>query len=122
MCDEFSGYMAAEVLPNKDPENVMKAFNKRWVREGPGIPSKGVFADNGGEFRNGKMMELACKYGLSLKLTAANSPGSNGKIERNHLTCDIVIDKLLEEDPKLTLQEAVRHAVFAKNMHINRTG
>ena len=114
--------MAAEVLPNKHPENVIKAFNRKWVREGPGIPSKGVFADNGGEFRNSKMMEMAIKYGISLKLTAANSPWSNGKNERNHFSCDIVIDKLLEEDPKLTLEEALSHAVSAKNMHINKTG
>ena len=43
--------MAAEVINNKHPETVIKAFNKKCVREGPGIPSKGIFADNGGEFK-----------------------------------------------------------------------
>ena len=51
ICDEFSGFLVAEVIPNKEPESVIKALNKRWVREGPGIPSKGVFADNGGELK-----------------------------------------------------------------------
>ena len=92
------------------------------MREGPGVPSKGLFADNGVEFRNSKMIEMAAKYGISLKLTAANSPWSNGKNERNHFSCDMVIDKLLEEDPQLTLKEAVSHAVCAKNMYINKTG
>ena len=122
MCDEFSGYMVAEVLNNKLPETVVKAFDKRWVREGPGIPDKGIFADNGGEFKNPEMKEIAAKYGLSLKLTAAYSPWSNGKNERNHYTCDIIVDKLMEEDPKLSLEEAVSHAVNSKNMQITRKG
>ena len=122
MCDEFSGYMVGEVINNKHPETVIKAFNKRWVREGPGIPSKGVFADNGGEFKNPEMKEMAAKYGLSLRLTAAHSPWSNGKNERNHYTCDVIIDKLMEEDSKLTLEDAVSHAVDAKNMQITRKG
>ena len=122
MCDEFSGYMVAEVINNKLPETVIKAFNKRWVREGPGIPLKGIFADNGGEFKNPQMKEVAAKYGLSLRLTAAHSPWSNGKNERNHYTCDIVVDKLMEEDPKLTLEDAVSHSVNAKNMQITRRG
>ena len=96
MCDEFSGFLVAEVIDNKLPESVMKAFNKRWVRQGPGVPSKGIFADNGGEFKNPKMKEAAAKYGISLRLTAAHSPWSNGKNERNHYTCDIIVDKLLE--------------------------
>ena len=122
MCDEFSGFLVAEVIHNKNPETVMKAFNKRWVREGPGIPSKGIFADNGGEFKNPKMKEAAAKYGISLRLTAAHSPWSNGKNERNHYTCDIIVDKLLEEDSTISLEEALSHAVEAKNMQINRTG
>ena len=122
ICDEFSGYMVAEVINNKLPETVIKAFNKRWVREGPGIPSRGIFADNGGEFKNLEMKEMATKYGLSLRLTAAHSPWSNGKNERNHYTCDVIVDKLMEEDSKLSLADAVSHAVDAKNMQITRKG
>ena len=122
MCDEFSGFLVAEVIANKNPETVMRAFNKRWVREGPGIPSKGIFADNGGEFKNPKLKEAAAKYGISLMLTAAHSPWSNGKNERNHYTCDIIVDKLIEEDSTISLEEALSHAVEAKNMQINRTG
>ena len=68
------------------------------------------------------MKEIAAKYGLSLKLTAAYSPWSNRKNERNHYTCDIIVDKLMEEDPKLSLEEAVSHAVNSKNMQITRKG
>ena len=44
-CDEFSGYIAAAVIPNKYPETIVKACHRRWIREGPGIPSKGIFSD-----------------------------------------------------------------------------
>ena len=68
------------------------------------------------------MKEVAAKYGLSLRLTAAHSPWSNGKNERNHYTCDVIIDKLMEEHSKLTLEDAVSYAVDAKNMQITRKG
>ena len=46
--DNFSGYMQGEVIPDEKPDTVIKAFNQRWVREGPGLPSRGIFSDNGG--------------------------------------------------------------------------
>ena len=42
----------AEVIPNKKPDTIVEAFNRRWIQEGPGIPSHGIFSDNGGEFKN----------------------------------------------------------------------
>ena len=122
ICDEFCGYIAAKVVPNKSPEKVMEAFHQRWVREGPGIPRKGIFTDNGGEFRNEKMKELASKYGIRMNFTAAHSPWSNGRNERNHYTCDRTIEKLMEADSSLTLEDALSHAVHSHNLQINKTG
>ena len=122
MCDEFSGYMAAVVINNKLPETIIRAFHRKWIREGPGIPDRGVFADNGGEFKNPELKEVAAKYGITITLTAANSPWSNGKNERNHYTCDLTTEKLMEEDSKLSIEDAVSHAVNAKNLQINKTG
>ena len=50
------------------------------------------------------------------------SPWSNGENERNYYTCDVVVDKLMEDDPNLTLEEAVSHSVNAKNLQITRKG
>ena len=72
MCDEFSGYKAAKVINNKYPDTVNGAFHEKWVREGPRIPSRGIFADNGGEFKNPGMKEVTAKYGISLTLTAVH--------------------------------------------------
>ena len=120
--DEFSGYIAEAVIPNKYPETILNAFHRRWIREGPGIPSKGIFSDNGGEFRNSAIKEMASKYGINLYLTAAHSPWSNGRNERNHYSCDITVEKMLEEDLKMTLGEAVSYAVYAHNLQINKRG
>ena len=68
------------------------------------------------------MKEMAHKYNIKLNLTAANSPWSNCTNERNHYTCDRTVDKLLEDDPNLKLEEAVSHAVHAHNVQINRSG
>ena len=68
------------------------------------------------------MLEAAVKSGLTIFLTAGNSPWSNGKNERNHYSVDITIDKLLEENKKMSLEDALSHAVYAHNMQINRKG
>ena len=41
--DKFSGYIIAEVINNKEPETIFKAFDKRWVEQGPGVPKEGIF-------------------------------------------------------------------------------
>jgi hypothetical protein len=46
--DEFSAFIVAEVIRNKEPDTIFKAFDKRWVEQGPGIPKEGIFSDNGG--------------------------------------------------------------------------
>ena len=120
--DEFSGYVVAEVVNDKKPDTIIEAFNRRWVEEGPGIPRKGVFSDNGGEFKNPAMKEMAAKFGIKLFLTAGNSPWSNGKNERNHFTCDKTIDKLMEDDESLKLEDAVRKAVYVHNLQVTRRG
>ena len=120
--DEFSGYIKAAVVKNKEPETILKTLTRIWVREGPGHPIKGWFSDNGGEFRNSIMMEAASKLGLKIFLTAGNSPWSNGKNERNHYSCDVTVDKLMTEDSKMTLAEALSHATYAHNIQINKKG
>ena len=68
------------------------------------------------------MKEMAAKYRLMISLTAANSPWSNGRNERNHYTVDRTVSKLMEDDPRMSLEDAVSHAVNAHNMQINRKG
>ena len=68
------------------------------------------------------MKELAAKYGISFHQTAGNSPWSNRKCEREHYTADRTIEKCMEEDPSLSLDEAVSHAVYVHNLQITKRG
>ena len=38
--------------------------------------------DNGGEFANPSYIEMAEQFGITIKTTAAESPWSNGTVER----------------------------------------
>jgi hypothetical protein len=55
-------------------------------------------------------------------MTAASSPWMNGSCERNHYTVYKIVDKILEDDPKVGLQKAVDLACFVKNTEVNKTG
>ena len=122
MVDEFSGYMKGKVINDKKPDTVIKAFNKSWIEEGPGIPSRGTMTDNGGEFKNPEFKEMAAKFGLKISLTAGNSPWSNGKCERNHYSADRTIQKLREDNPHMSLEDALSAAIYVHNLQVNKTG
>ncbi len=53
------------------------------------------------------MMNLCQEAGIRLIKTGSYSPQQNGLNERNHGVADVVIEKILREDPTLTMQEAV---------------
>merc|ERR1711954_401174 len=54
--------------------------------------------------------------------TAANSLFSNGICEKNHEIVDIMISKIKSSDPSISDQEALDHALHAKNMELNNKG
>jgi hypothetical protein len=109
-------------MKDKTPESVIDALEKTWVNGhgiGPGLPEKYFMCDNGGEFVNEKMMHMAQAAGISIKTTGSFSPAQNGMNERNHGVADLMVTKFQHENPKLSLQEAVDHAAWAKNSLIN---
>ena len=97
----------------------MKSKTSCWVLGnsiGPGMPGK-ILHDNGREFTNPDMIDLAEKHPLPLSaVTAANSPYSNGVCERNHAVVDSMILKIKSGDESITDQEALNYALHAKNM------
>merc|ERR1711954_393738 len=54
--------------------------------------------------------------------TAANSLFSNGICEKNHEIVDIMISKIKSSDPSISDQEALDHALHAKNVEVNNKG
>ena len=123
--DEFSKLIKGQVINDKNRDTIIQALENKWIIGGglgPGHPTKGFFSDNGGEFLNEDLIDFAASLNISIKMTSASSPWSNGSCERAHATVDKIVEKMLEDDPKIGLQKAVDWACFVKNTEINKTG
>ena len=123
--DEFSKLIKGQVINDKNRDTIIQALENKWIIGGglgPGHPTRGFFSDNGGEFLNEDLIDFAASLNISIKMTSASSPWSNGSCERAHATVDKIVEKMLEDDPKIGLQKAVDWACFVKNTEINKTG
>merc|ERR1712237_194532 len=69
-----------------------------------------------------KLEEFVNKLGLKINFTPSYSPWSNGINERNHYSSDIIVKKVMEEDKKVTLSEAVSMAAWTHNTNQNTRG
>ena len=117
MIDSFSRLTRGIIIKDKKPSTIVKSILSCWVLGngiGPGMPGR-FLHDNGGEFCNEEMIELAEKYAINLAAgTAANSPYSNGTCERNHAVVDAMIQKIKAGDETISDQEALNYALHAK--------
>ena len=103
----FSRLTRGVIIKDKNPKTIIQGVLDCWVLGkgiGPGVPGKFIF-DNGGEFNNYEVIDLAEKYGIRMHgVTAAHSPFSNGICERNHEVVDKMMEKMLAKDQKLKFQ------------------
>ena len=123
--DEFSKMIKGQVVNDKNPDTIITAIENKWIIGGgigPGHPSRGFFSDNGGEFLNESLVDFAAALNISIRMTAAASPWMNGACERSHATVDRIVEKILEDDPKVGIQKAVDLACFVKNNEITKSG
>ena len=70
--------------------------------------------DDGGEFDNPLYFKAMRQYNIDVCVTGASSPWSNTTCERNHAVFDLMVDKMLEEDPKMKIEVALANAISAK--------
>ena len=105
------------VINDKRAETVMNALHAEWCMD-LGFPSVGFWCDNGGEFRNAKLEELVSKLGIKVEFTPSYSPWSNGVNEQNHYSCDVAMKKIMEEDRKIQMKEAVMMAAWTHNTNV----
>ena len=61
LIDSFTRFIQGKVLSNKEAETVIEAVNLAWNWKF-GFPLTGFWADNGREFKNNDMEELASKW------------------------------------------------------------
>ena len=121
MVCSFTRFIKGVVIADKEGKTIMEAVVNQWNCNF-GVPSIGYWCDNGGEFRNADMSEFCDKNGLSIKFGPAYSPWANGINERNHASADKTIAKILEQDGKIKLSEAVSLAGWCHNTNVNRLG
>jgi len=122
--DDATRMIRGEVVKDKKPETILGALERAWIigrGAGPGLPEKYFFSDNGGEFVNETMTNYLQQAGIRLKTTGSFSPQQNGVNERNHSSADILVTKFRAEYPKMSLQEAVHRAAYARNCDVSAT-
>ena len=124
MVDLFSKLIKGKFITNKNPSTIIEAIVSTWVLGdgcGPGHPKLGFWTDNGGEFLNAEVIDYAAAQDVHIKMTSANAPWQNGIVERHHATADIIIDKLMMENPRISYQDAINQASFAKNCEVGQS-
>ena len=117
--DHCTRLSAGAIIRNKTPETIVHKIFQHWISiYGP--PER-ILTDNGGEFCNAAVVELAEKFNLNLKTTAAESPWSNGLVERHNLVMGDMINKT-RDDTGCDIEMATMWAVAAHNSLFNVHG
>ena len=118
--DTFTRYQVATIVKSKEASEIVKAFTLKW------LPTYGkvdrIITDNGGEFSNEEMREVASNLNIELLTTGAYSPWQNGIVERNHYSTDLIIKSVMRDYPKMSLEVAIAWAVTAVNSMTNVRG
>ena len=116
LCTRFS---VGTVIKSKDAKTIIEAIFKYWIQLF-GAPEK-ILSDNGKEFANELLREVCEAFNIQPLSTPAESPWSNGVVERHNATLGEMVLKL-REDTKCSIEIAVAWAVSAKNALTNVHG
>ena len=60
------------------------------------------------------MREMCKKFNIKMLTTGAYSPFQNGLCEKNHHTVVMMVEKMLDSNPKMKFNQALSAAIFAK--------
>lgn len=85
---------------------------KCWLSK-HGAPKR-LYSDNGGEFNNEEVRDLAENFNMEVKTTAAYSPWSNDLLERHNRTLTEILLKLRAEND-CDWETALNWRLMAKN-------
>ena len=98
MIDMFSRLSVSVFIERKHPREIVDKIMWYWVAAGWGV-MKSVLFDNGGEFSNHEIREVASILNVETCTTPSESPWSNGLCERNHQITDRMLEILEDENP-----------------------
>lgn len=119
LIDHVTRFSMAILVDSKKPEDIIAGIFKSWITVfGP--PQK-FLTDNGGEFNNAKFLELCEAMNIIVLTTAAESPWSNGLVERhNAILAEMLHRTKAEVDCNLDV--ALSWVIHAKNSLANVHG
>ena len=112
MIDHATGLSQASVIRSKKGSVSLTEFMMKWVAVF-GAPQK-LLSDNGGEFANAEFVDLCENLNINFMTTAAESPWSNGLVERHNGIIGEAVAKIVE-DVDCSVEVALCWAVNAKN-------
>ena len=113
MIDMWSRLTISAFIPRKRPRDVIEKLLEKWVSYF-GVP-KAILNDNGGEFTGEEIRQVKDMLNVVDLTTGAESPWQNGLCERNHATVDVMLERLIEDFPKMSEELLLCWANMAKN-------
>ena len=119
LIDTATRYSAACLINTKKQDEIVKKIFSMWITYF-GAPCK-FLSDNGGEFANATFREMNEKLNVITATTAAESPWSNGIVERHNAVLYESMMKTIS-DTKCDADIALAWAVSAKNSLQNHDG
>ena len=112
LIDHATRLSASSVLASKKTEKIIESILQNWIAV-YGTAEK-FLSDNGGEFCNPEFINLCEGFNITVKTTAAESPWSNGLVERHNQIIASMLDKVIE-DTGCSIHIALAWSVNAKN-------
>lgn len=119
MLDSFSRYCRAAYIRDKRAETIVKKILTEWISIF-GRPRK-LFSDNGGEFNNDLVREMCESLNIEPMYTAAESPWSNGMVERFNRILNTHLNRVIESSGE-DVESAISWVVSAQNALNNNKG
>ena len=102
------------IIYTKRKEGIVKRIFQIWISIFGS--AKKFLVDNRGEFDNDEFRSLCENINIRICTTAAESPCSNGIVERHNATLGFSVQKIID-DLKCDLSLAVAWAVSAKTLY-----
>ena len=112
LIDMFTRFSVAGVIPDKNKTTIINMLFAKWIAYF-GRPNK-FMADNGGEFCNTEYVDLCENFNIEIQNSAAESPFSNGMVERHNMVLAQAVVKT-KEDIGCSWKIALSWALSAKN-------
>ena len=114
--DMLTAYLWAVPIPDKQAETIVRVFQTYFYEKEGGCLY--LLSDNGTEFKNEKMTEMAKRLGITKIFSSPYHPQGNSKLEAAHRFLKACMGKYLEEG-KLEWDELLSKAACAYNFMPN---